>query len=120
MPEAERVLFVGGDLMARSRVEDAARRAGLDFEQVPALSSQPRGELDARPTIVVIDLDSGGRDALAALAASRQEDKPPLRALGYFSHVDAALGEAARAAGVEAHPRGRFWRTLPDILGSHG
>jgi hypothetical protein len=105
--------------MARSRIEDAARRAGLDFEQAPALAPQSAGGRDAGSTIVVVDLDSGGREALAALAAARETGNEPLRAIGYFSHVDVALGEAARGAGVEAHPRGRFWRTLPDILGSH-
>lgn len=113
MPEPERLLLVGGDLMARSRVEDAARRAGLEFGQVPALGSAPTG---APPTIVVVDLDSGGREALDALAAARDRGDEPLRAIGYFSHVDAELGEAARGAGLETYPRGRFWRTLPAIL----
>lgn len=106
---SRRVALVGADLMGRSRVEDAVRRAGLEF--VAATSTNGIRELEA--DLVVVDLDSVGKE----LVRSWGGRSGPV-AIGYFSHVDAELGEAARAAGIEAMPRGRFWRTLPDILAS--
>ena len=102
-----RVALVGADLMGRSRVEEAVTRAGMELVAAPPAGGI--GELDA--DLVVVDLDSVG----AELVRSWGERSGPA-AIGYFSHVDTELGEAARAAGIEALPRGRFWRTLPDVL----
>lgn len=65
---------------------------------------------------VVVDLDGGGTEALAALATAAEQDLLPGRVLGYFSHVQEQTGKAAREAGVEAYPRGRFWRDLDSLI----
>ena len=70
--------------------------------------------------VVVVDLDDGGPDVLAELATAAERGLLPSRVLGYFSHVQEATGAAARAAGVEAYPRGRFWRELPSLLAGAG
>ena len=114
MPNAERLVLVGGDLMARSRLEDAARRAGLEFAHVAA-HSPALDVAEDRSALIVVDLDSVGSEGLGALEGLGHGDEL-LRVIGYFSHVDAELGEAARRAGVETYPRGRFWRTLPDLI----
>jgi DNA-binding response OmpR family regulator len=104
------VLFVGDDLMARARVEDAAKRSGARVEVVTL------GEIGSKvgdgDAVVLVDLDRAGPDGLAGLS----EVAGRARVIGYFSHVDEELGKKARAEGVEALPRGRFWRELPSIL----
>ncbi len=109
------IAVVGGDLMARSRIESAA--AGLSLE-VRRLGLDELGSLEAPPEVdlVVLDLDSGGRELIDTWASLAGESGP--RAVGYFSHVDAALGEYARSKGVDGLPRGRFWRTLEELLGA--
>ena len=109
------VLLVEGDLMARARLEAAARDAGADIVAVGAedLAAALKG---SRVGVVVVDLDAGGDRALAAVRQARDRGVLDQRVIGYYSHVDAALGAAASAAGVEALPRGRFWRTLPEVL----
>lgn len=107
------VVMIGGDLMARSRVEQSAQAAGLRlvrlaFKDLDALDRPPQAD------VVVLDLDDGGRDLVDRWAALAGEGAPPT--IGYFSHVDVALGEHAAAAGIEAMPRGRFWRTLNETL----
>lgn len=101
--------------MARARIEDAAAAAGVTLRRTDAA-----GVLDALRSapadVLLVDLDAGGEAVLAELARARAEGISPRRVLGYFSHVDEALGRAARAAGCEALPRGRFWRTLPALL----
>ena len=99
--------------MGRARVEEAVRRAGGTL--VTCAPDELGAVLRERdPDVVIVDLDSGGAAAVEAVAAASGAAGP--RLLGYFSHVDAALGEAARSAGIDALPRGRFWRELPDLL----
>ena len=101
--------------MARARLQNAAENMGATLITC-ALDTLETTLQERCPAVVVLDLDSGGGDVLAALARARGNDLVPERVVGYFSHVDAALGEAARAAGCDAMPRGRFWRSLPEIF----
>jgi hypothetical protein len=107
------IAVVGGDLMARSRIEAAAAANSLGIQR---LSPDDLESLEAPPDVdlVVLDLDSGGRALVDTWASLADESGP--RAVGYFSHVDVALGDHARSRGVDAVPRGRFWRTLEEIL----
>lgn len=105
-----KLLLASRDLAAKARVADAAARAGWTMVTAPV--GDLNGALDEHaPDLVVLDLDEAGEPALAALGPA-----PRARTIGFFSHVDTALGDAARAAGVDAVPRGRFWRTLPRLL----
>jgi hypothetical protein len=109
------VLLVGGDLNAQVRVGDAARRAGGTLQRV-APEHLATEIASKSPSMVVIDLDEVGAEALTAVPRDSGPDGPIV--VAYFSHVDGALGESARQAGVEALPRGRFWRELPSLVES--
>ena len=110
---ARTVVLVGGDLVAGDRVERAAAAASLRFIRVEPTD---RAALDAARAadLVLLDLDAGGRELIERWGEIAGDSGP--RALGYFSHVDEALGRDARDHGIEAIPRGRFWRTLAEIL----
>ena len=103
------MLLVGSDLSARARLEAAAQRAGWDLR---TCRPDDAAEVVRREPVdlIVADLDYGRDVALEALR------DVTARVVGFYSHVDATLGEAARAAGVEAVPRGRFWRELDELL----
>ena len=107
------IAIVGGDLMARSRIESAAAANSLEVQR---LSQGDLESLENPPNValVVLDLDSGGASMIDAWSSLAGESGP--RAVGYFSHVDANLGDHARSNGVEAMPRGRFWRSLPELF----
>jgi hypothetical protein len=107
------IAIVGGDLMARSRIESAAAALSLEVQR---LSQGDLESLEEPPdvAVVVLDLDSGGASLIDAWSSLAGDAGP--RAVGYFSHVDANLGDHARSNGVEAMPRGRFWRSLPELL----
>ena len=109
------VLLISGDLMARERVRSAAAQAsiGVRYGAPGSLLASLRS---TSPDVLVLDLDSGGAPVLEEVVAAREEDLLPARVLGYFSHVDTALGEAAERAGVKAVRRGRFWSSLPGLL----
>ena len=106
-------MLVGGDLNARARLERAARAHGGEVIAT-TVAGLPDALSGAR--LVVVDLDAGGREVIDALAAARDAGDMVVPVVGYFSHVDHALGTAARAAGIEALPRGRFWREVDEIV----
>jgi hypothetical protein len=101
-----KLLLASRDLAARARVQDAVERSGWSMATA-SLGDLGRAAAEHAPALLVIDLDEAGVDALGSAG---------VRAIGFFSHVDRPLAEAARAAGIEAVPRGRFWRTLPQLL----
>lgn len=101
-----KLLLASRDLAARARVQDAAERSGWSMATASP-RDLGRAAAEHAPALLVIDLDEASVDVLGS---------PGVRAIGFFSHVDRPLAEAARAAGIEAVPRGRFWRTLPQLL----
>lgn len=106
---AAKVLLVSRDLNARARVE-AALPESADLVTAPSL-----GDVPSDVKLVLLDLDAGGRESLDRVAVLQQE-RPEVRWVGFYSHVDEELGAAAGDAGIEALPRGRFWRQLTDLL----
>lgn len=109
------VLLVGGELMARARLQNATAGSGMQVRSV--LPGALVDELqEMRPKMLVLDLDTGRDVVLDELERARAAGLAPARVLGYFSHVEQELGEAARAAGCEVYPRGRFWRDLRALL----
>jgi hypothetical protein len=93
------------DLMDRSRVEIAGQSAGLEIDFV----SRPEDLASAvagGARFVVVDLAQAGvLDVLPRLG--------PAHTMGFASHVDTALIDAARAAGCdEVLPRSVVFRRL--------
>jgi hypothetical protein len=110
------VVLVGGDLAARARIADAAGRAGVELVTTTPAGLGPAA--DRGPELVIVDLDEGGERALAAVAGLTSSGTRPPRVVGYVSHVDRDLIARARAEGIEALPRGRFWRELVNLVSS--
>ena len=112
---ARNVLVVEADLLALGRLEATAASTGAAVRtcNVNDLSDM----LETRAfDLVVLDLDRGGEPALDSLAKARDDGYGPPEVVAFVSHVDDDLIEAARRAGVEAWPRGRFWRSLGEVL----
>jgi hypothetical protein len=92
------------DLLDRSRVSSAHPDAVFvaDLDELVARASA--GD------VVVVDLGRPGvLDRLGGLVGSGA------RVVGFASHVDTRLIDAATAAGCEVLPRSRFFRDLPDL-----
>lgn len=109
------VVLVSVDLLARSRLADAAARASWRVDVTTNEKMLARLEAE-RADLLVLDLDSGGDDLLTRVPEARARGLLPPRVVGFFSHVDTELAASARAVGCEAMPRGRFWRSLPELL----
>jgi hypothetical protein len=105
-----RIVAYVPDLMDRSKVA-----AALDGEQLVFVSDRAALEpaVSAGATdLVVLDLARpGALDALPRLAAAG------VRTVGFGSHVDRDLADAARAAGCgEVYARSEFFSRLAEVL----
>lgn len=96
------------DLMDRSRLGGLGD-AVVFVATVDDLADAGHGET------VVLDLGRPGALAAASAAASRGA-----RVIGFASHVDDELLQAAAAGGIEALPRSRFFRRILDVAGGAG
>lgn len=92
------------DLMDRSKVAAAAGAEGVTFVRSAA------DLVTAGAELVVVDLARpGALDALRRLGGTRS--------VGFASHVDRELIEAAREAGCDrVLARSQFFGSLPDLL----
>ena len=107
-----RWVLASSDLNARARVLDAAGA-------VEVVTTAPTGFRSHLTTtsLLILDLDEGGLEALVELGEARAAGEGPADAVGFLSHVDRDLGRAAREAGCRAVARGRFWTHLREELG---
>ena len=110
-----KVVLASDDLNARARVLAAAEGAGVEV-----VTTAPIGFAASLPDVdlLILDLDRGRNDALAELRAAVEAGTAPSEIVGFISHVDGSLARDARAAGCRAVARGRFWASLPEILGA--
>lgn len=97
------VLALSSDLLLASRVEAMLSAAGHQVRLSPSLAE---AELEG-VELIVADLDGENAEALVGLG---------IPVLGYYSHLNVEVREAAEAAGVEiVVPRSRMSRELPQL-----
>jgi hypothetical protein len=98
-----RVLSISADLMLGSKVQETLTAAGHEVTTSAALEETTWDGID----LIVADLDVENPEALVGLG---------MPVLGYYSHVDVEIKEAAEAAGVDlVVPRSRMARELPAL-----
>src|SRR5260221_7394352 len=111
------ILAVLDDLMFTSKIKTAASLLGVPI----AFARSSEGALaDMRrspPSLVILDLNSTRVDPLGTIGSMKAD--PALAAIptvGFASHVQADVIEAARKAGVgEGRARPAFQHRLPEI-----
>jgi DNA-binding NarL/FixJ family response regulator len=106
----KRIIALVPDLLAASRIAEAAKRAGLRVEVI-----ESRSELDAllpSASLLVLDLGIAGSDMAAAVA--RAQGVP---VIAFGRHTDLARIRAAHSVGIDHfYPRGRFLEDVAAIL----
>jgi PleD family two-component response regulator len=112
------VLVVLDDLMFSSKIKTAAGQLGVPvaFARTSASAlTEMRREL---PSVVILDLNNTRTDPLGMIAAMRADPAlATVRTVGFVSHVDTALIDAARQAGItEVLARSAFTAQLAEIL----
>src|SRR5262245_532045 len=114
------ILAVLDDLMFTSKIRTAAAAVGVTVEFARSSSTALERMRTGAPSLVIFDLNNQRTDPLGTVAAMKKEPVlAALRTLGYVSHVQTDLINAARAAGVdEVLARSAFTTRLGEILSS--
>jgi CheY-like chemotaxis protein len=116
------ILCIVDDLIFSVKISTAARALGTEmyFERNPDMVIARVRE--KHPTLVIFDLNGAKLRPLEAIAAMKSDPAlQSIRTLGYVSHVQTDVINAARAAGIdEVLARSAFSERLGEILTSHG
>jgi CheY-like chemotaxis protein len=117
MPNSSTIVAVLSDLMFRVKIEEAAKRAGLQIafvqSQADALARAMEG-----PAVIIIDLNCASTQPLDTIRKLKASDVTKGIALvGYVSHVQVDLKQAAQEEGCDVViARSAFSQNLPTIL----
>jgi PleD family two-component response regulator len=120
MQQNKKVLAVVSDLFFSVKITDAAKRAGMAVELLKD-PEEVLAKAKSRPTVIIFDLnfeDAKPLDLIAELKGNAELKGVSL--IGYLSHVQGALKQAAQEAGCDmVMARSAFSQNLPQILKRH-
>ncbi len=121
MANQKKVVAVLNDLLFRVKIQEAAKRAGIDvvFAQSPG---EALAQARDQPAVIMLDLNDTNIEPLDLIEKLKGNDGTRnIRLLGYASHVQTDLIRAAREKGCdEVMARSAFVQNLPKILGRYG
>lgn len=114
------ILAVLDDLMFTSKIRTTAGQLGVDVAFARSADAALAEMRKAPPALVILDLNNPRTSPLAIVANMKQD--PALAGIptvGYASHVQTDVIEAARQAGVgQVLARSAFTAQLPQLLGA--
>ncbi|MCV0403317.1 MAG: hypothetical protein K5924_06360 [Chloroflexi bacterium] len=108
------VLALVDDLLLGSRIEAAARGAGVDYARVASLDDLP--EPDDRPVVLFVAWDERAPDWGVGLAAW-SGSSPRFRLVLFGPHTDLAGHRAAKEHGIgPVLSRSKLMSSLPELV----
>lgn len=111
------VLAIISDLMFRSKIDDAARKAGVPLRVAKNVEQLDRHLGNATPAVVLMDLEMEGLDAGAMLGRLRATPTAAnVPVIGFAGHTNVEVIRAARADGVQVMARSAFVAELPALM----
>jgi CheY-like chemotaxis protein len=112
------ILAILDDLMFTSKIKGAAAHLGVPISFARSSDAALAGMRASPPKLVIVDLNDPRTDPLGTIGQIKAD--PALSAIpivGFASHVQIDVIEAARRAGVdEVLARSAFTQRLPEIL----
>jgi len=122
--DAVRIFAFVEDLFFVSKINETARKLNVRVEFVKSaeeLEEKIGSGEDAKPSLIIFDLNNAGAKPLAAIPKLRARFKKGTSILGFVSHVQGDLKLKAQEAGCDSVvPRSAFSQNLPQILRRHG
>ena len=117
------VIAVVDDLFFASKIRGTAEQVGAQVQFVRSITAAIEKARDEAPNLIIADLNASCCDAIELARALKGDDSltgVPL--LGFFSHIQTELQQAAIEAGYDrVMPRSAFTKNLAAILsGEHG
>ena len=115
---ARPVLAVMSDLLFRSKIDDAARRNGLQLRAAKSLEQLERHLGNGEPAVVFVDLEADSPDPTAAIRRIRElAGESAVRIIGFAGHTNIPAIEAGREAGATlVLARSGLTSQLPTLL----
>jgi PleD family two-component response regulator len=112
------IVAVLDDLMFTSKIRTTAGQLGVEVRFARTAEAALAEVRKALPGLVILDLNNARTEPLAIVAALKQDPAlAAVRTVGYASHVQTAVIDAARKAGVDTVlPRSAFSQHLAEIL----
>ena len=113
------ILAIVDDLMFTSKIRTTADQLGVPVKFARSADAALAEMRSEAPSLVIFDLNSSRTDPLGTVAAMKQDAAlASIPTVGFVSHVQSELIEAARRAGVgEVLARSAFTMRLTEILG---
>ena len=111
------VFVIISDLIFRSKIDDAARRAGVPLRVAKTVEQLDRHLGSATPAVVLVDLEMQELQTpvvLDRLRANPASAKIPV--IGFAGHTNVEVIHAARADGVQVMARSAFVAQLPAMM----
>jgi hypothetical protein len=113
------------DLFFIAKIQETARKLGIkvafvknEKETIADLLALPE---EARPTLIVFDLNSATAKPLALIPKLKTKLKRTTSIVGFLSHLQGELKAKAIEAGCDTvMPRSAFSQTLPNLLRRYG
>ena len=119
--DKKKVLAVVDDLLFTVKINDAAKRVGLNVEFVKSEKDVVEKAKHEKPLLIILDLNNNSVEPLQLI--SRLKGDGELKAIsliGYLSHVQGELKQKAHEAGANiVMARSAFSQNLQQILKRH-
>ena len=112
---ARKLLLVMSDLLFRSKIDEVARRLGLELRVAKSPEQLERQMAAGEPALAIVDLEETALDSFAAIARIRTAS-PATPVLGFAGHGNVEAIRRAREAGATVLARSGFTAQLPGLL----
>jgi len=112
------IIAVVDDLFFASKIRGTGEQVGVRVHFAKSIETAQSKARDEAPALVVVDLNAGCCDAVELARAFKGDDNlAAIPLLGFFSHVQTELQQAALSAGFDnVIPRSAFTKNLAEIL----
>src|SRR3954453_13629846 len=115
----KRVLGVVEDLLFVVKIQDAAKRSGLEAQFV---KSEPDAlaAVSEPPLLIIVDLNANSVDPIDLITRLKAGDRKKVPVIAFVSHVQGELKQRAHDAGADmVMARSAFSTNLSQILKRH-
>ena len=115
--QKNKIVAVLSDLMFTVKIQEAAKTAGVDVVFVKS-GEQAMEQAKQHPAAIILDLNDAAGNALDIITRLKTDEQTSkISLLGYVSHVQADLKQAAQERGCDVvMARSAFSHNLPSIL----
>ncbi|HSU92169.1 MAG TPA: response regulator [Gemmatimonadaceae bacterium] len=112
---ARKLLVVMSDLLFRSKIDEVARRLGLELRVAKSPEQLDRQLAAGEPGLAIVDLEESALDPFAAIARIHSTS-PGTPILGFAGHGNVEAIRRGREGGATVLARSGFTAQLPALL----